>query len=90
MVSPVFRRPADTTSRLCVVIRCRCLFDRFKGDNRSVNQITDDFDRVYQVDVSDNTLTFNRFIGSNAGRYTCKLFDDDDAFVDAKVIYVAR
>lgn len=65
-------------------------FFRFKGDNRSAAQITDDFDRVYQVDVSENTLTFNRFIGSNAGRYTCRLFDDNDAFVDAKVIYVAR
>lgn len=66
------------------------LFDRFKGNDRSKNQITEDFDKVYQIDVSENTLTFNRFIGSNAGQYTCKLFNyDNDSLIDKKVISVA-
>lgn len=69
---------------------CFRRFGRFKGNDRSNNQITEDFDKVYQIDVFENTLTFNRFIGSNAGQYTCKLFNyDNDSFIDKKVISVA-
>jgi len=57
---------------------------RFKGDN----QITTDSEDPHHIDVSENTLVVNRFVESDAGQYTCKLFNSNNSPIDKKVFNV--
>jgi len=46
--------------------------------------ITTDSNDPHHVDVSENTLTVNRFIEDDAGQYTCKLLNSANEVLDHK------
>lgn len=64
------------------LIICICTFSlllsssfRYKGNDQ--NQITTDSDDPHHIVVSENVLTVNRFIESDAGIYKCSLVDSN-------------
>lgn len=57
----------------------------FKGDN----QITTDSEDPHHIDVAENILTINRFVENDAGIYSCKLFNNNNAYIEKKEFNVA-
>lgn len=56
------------------------MFFRFKGDQ----EIKSDDETPHHVEVNENDLIVNRFVETDAGPYTCKLFNSNNQAVGSK------